>query len=125
MKKIYINRTKRFLRASGGVSRSARKGACAYPFSPRKRRCFQGRQGDGGREGVFSAQAEVFLLLVVASDDKTRFLRASGGVSMVDVDVFKAGLFSPRKRRCFVNWIINHRFYPVFSAQAEVFLNTL
>ena len=50
------------------------------------------------------------------------FLRASGGVSVFDGQVDAAGMFSPRKRRCFYDLAGLGRNHEVFSAQAEVFL---
>ena len=51
------------------------------------------------------------------------FLRASGGVSFTVVFTFKRCKFSPRKRRCFLNWTPFTKSLWVFSAQAEVFLS--
>ena len=70
---------------------------------------------------VFSAQAEVFLGDFLNRRFCFRFLRASGGVSVIRSAVYFKPAFSPRKRRCFwytesPDWIGS-----VFSAQAEVF----
>ena len=51
------------------------------------------------------------------------FLRASGGVSYGRPCPCKLQRFSPRKRRCFLEYIWNSWSNNVFSAQAEVFLN--
>ena len=50
-----------FLRASGGVSMRPDIAQKATKFSPRKRRCFPVEGIPHERDGVFSAQAEVFL----------------------------------------------------------------
>ena len=90
-----------FLRASGGVS-SSRLGTC-HPgkFSPRKRRCFYHQSVLMGRNQVFSAQAEVFPVLIRTPRGSFSFLRASGGVSKKLDGFFDFSWFSPRKRRCF------------------------
>ena len=50
-----------FLRASGGVSPCKAPPGKVILFSPRKRRCFLIPKIQRQRDGVFSAQAEVFL----------------------------------------------------------------
>ena len=130
-----------FLRASGGVSVSAFGIACTiwfsprkrrcflfmasiwdrFKFSPRKRRCFLMKLLSCIKQGVFSAQAEVFPIIVLPRFVFESFLRASGGVSSrIDSALF-AGSFSPRKRRCFHVSRAKAEDLKVFSAQAEVF----
>ena len=70
-----------FLRASGGVSAAQVMKDAEQTFSPRKRRCFQGKRHVDSEAAVFSAQAEVFLEVILRCRFGTRFLRASGGVS--------------------------------------------
>ena len=72
--------------------------------------------------GVFSAQAEVFLLRGSAPPWPVCFLRASGGVSLWMVLKHFVCTFSPRKRRCFQSMTPFTPLSTVFSAQAEVFL---
>ena len=71
-----------FLRASGGVSKQIPAGDFAGAFSPRKRRCFRSTQRHTQGNEVFSAQAEVFPFRIANAHKVTRFLRASGGVSL-------------------------------------------
>ncbi len=72
-------------------------------FSPRKRRCFQIQESTIIQDGVFSAQAEVFLKQQGDLRLSKGFLRASGGVSKIG-PLENGGIeFSPRKRRCFSN----------------------
>ena len=54
-----------FLRASGGVSMHDAIYENLTKFSPRKRRCFLHKQIHTADNGVFSAQAEVFLKATV------------------------------------------------------------
>ena len=90
-------------------------------FSPRKRRCFRVRFRRFCCKTVFSAQAEVFPVQHAGELQRVRFLRASGGVSMKDIQDGITYWFSPRKRRCFF-FICGIWFNDdVFSAQAEVF----
>ena len=70
---------------------------------------------------VFSAQAEVFLLFMIRTFFRKRFLRASGGVSWAKAGLLPHSPFSPRKRRCFHAAPGLRSFLGVFSAQAEVF----
>ena len=111
-----------FLRASGGVSSTAKGAKCTLGFSPRKRRCFYGRVRCRGFRRVFSAQAEVFLPYSKKSGTSTCFLRASGGVSCIRQRLSVDIQFSPRKRRCFLPIVLGFISLRVFSAQAEVFL---
>ena len=111
----------RFLRASGGVSLlSARLLRMAW-FSPRKRRCFYHSVLAMCSVYVFSAQAEVFLILGIMGTPGACFLRASGGVSIRHLYTSLCYGFSPRKRRCFYERSPSSAFADVFSAQAEVF----
>ena len=110
-----------FLRASGGVSAIREVIVARLLFSPRKRRCFCLKTGSPKLCKVFSAQAEVFLNIAYNALPIFRFLRASGGVSMILTKRQKAAPFSPRKRRCFFGIFPAASSRPVFSAQAEVF----
>ena len=78
----------RFLRASGGVSAAGKFAATDTLFSPRKRRCFLTCNGLLCAHMVFSAQAEVFLLIFVVITLNVSFLRASGGVSILSKRFF-------------------------------------
>ena len=75
--------------------------------------------------GVFSAQAEVFLIHTAQFCTYTSFLRASGGVSHGGSIYAHNLVFSPRKRRCFSRIPSRARSRAVFSAQAEVFLHRI
>ena len=90
-----------FLRASGGVSTLGPHLDSAFLFSPRKRRCFFLIHITLHLKIVFSAQAEVFLKVHPTLIKQSRFLRASGGVSVKCALRLSTYLFSPRKRRCF------------------------
>ena len=91
----------RFLRASGGVSKLGSRWSQKTRFSPRKRRCFFRRSREACRWRVFSAQAEVFLIVSLTRPSDQSFLRASGGVSLKVCRGTPPAGFSPRKRRCF------------------------
>ena len=91
-----------FLRASGGVSTLVAMHKHHVVFSPRKRRCFFGSSTLAAMKAVFSAQAEVFLWHPLQLDCCQGFLRASGGVSVPFTPARVEGVFSPRKRRCFL-----------------------
>ena len=97
-----LSPTKRFLRASGGVSEYDQQQADDCEFSPRKRRCFYETEEQIISDIVFSAQAEVFLESTQRERRFQRFLRASGGVSLSSKLTHTVGMFSPRKRRCFL-----------------------
>ena len=73
------------------------------------------------RHSVFSAQAEVFLFVTLFAVNSVRFLRASGGVSKLNLSRLDFSPFSPRKRRCFYRIGCFLDTDIVFSAQAEVF----
>ena len=77
-----------------------------------------------GARKVFSAQAEVFLLMKSVMMMALCFLRASGGVSTYFHIIILKKEFSPRKRRCFPPTLLDQVSGGVFSAQAEVFLNS-
>ena len=79
--KLFLQLGHCFLRASGGVSLSKVTRTDIGEFSPRKRRCFSLVYLAASEYGVFSAQAEVFLIYAFTKIGKTGFLRASGGVS--------------------------------------------
>ena len=111
-----------FLRASGGVSAKLSSPSRCHTFSPRKRRCFRLQSPRAMGRFVFSAQAEVFLTVIVVTFAYVGFLRASGGVSISFRTFRTLYLFSPRKRRCFCRAKSRHCKLQVFSAQAEVFL---
>ena len=112
----------RFLRASGGVSKVLKRGRPKQLFSPRKRRCFFSCWRPWLGWSVFSAQAEVFLIKNTSVVFQQRFLRASGGVSLLSARLLRMAWFSPRKRRCFYHSVLAMCSVYVFSAQAEVFL---
>ena len=118
-------RTMCFLRASGGVSHLLQVRLMERQSSPRKRRCFSPRVTGRELEHVFSAQAEVFPKGKYLQNVGTRFLRASGGVSLLRGGASVVTTFSPRKRRCFSFRLFSRRLPGVFSAQAEVFLPDL
>ena len=113
-----------FLRASGGVSARLSSIFSVFWFSPRKRRCFCEVVQPVKVPHVFSAQAEVFPTSIATGDGSFCFLRASGGVSYRHRRNIRLCWFSPRKRRCF--YFLPHfpHIIPVFSAQAEVFLQS-
>ena len=119
-----IFRTARFLRASGGVSFLPDFWSGYDRFSPRKRRCFDLTVVAFSARHVFSAQAEVFPDEKCELRQSQRFLRASGGVSPAFFNESTSDGFSPRKRRCFLALVHLSACRLVFSAQAEVFLQS-
>ena len=72
--------------------------------------------------GVFSAYAEVFLLATSVIGLFSGFLRVRGGVSIRFTSSTSSRQFSPRTRRCFLEWHSSITKTSVFSAYAEVFL---
>ena len=75
-----------FLRASGGVSSLMLRLGIDVVFSPRKRRCFRCFARIPRSVKVFSAQAEVFPDFYCRLSSQVCFLRASGGVSIFNVE---------------------------------------
>ncbi len=111
-----------FLRIRGGVSIASHCRLCMAMFSPRTRRCFLLSRVFTCQRRVFSAYAEVFLLILEYSRLSKRFLRVRGGVSFFVAHFSSLSLFSPRTRRCFRCKGLPPCRGTVFSAYAEVFL---
>ena len=100
---------------------------CLYKilvFSPRTRRCFPLPPCENFALDVFSAYAEVFLRPRIAANERKSFLRVRGGVSRQDDAQVVKRQFSPRTRRCFSIAVNLQPQILVFSAYAEVFLQT-
>ena len=91
-------------------------------FSPRTRRCFCPKDSRETLERVFSAYAEVFLVILLLFYCAISFLRVRGGVSDLVGFGLEVYLFSPRTRRCFYLLPFGYSRHGVFSAYAEVFL---
>ena len=123
VKSVDVKLEPSFLRVRGGVSKSQFAYTNADGFSPRTRRCFRKSPSREDRGVVFSAYAEVFLLIITPKKTERSFLRVRGGVSFVRLSTFPRTKFSPRTRRCFLVKSLALSFAPVFSAYAEVFLS--
>ena len=70
---------------------------------------------------VFSTPVEVFPASPLKEQLLTRFLHASGGVSIPSDVIELLAEFSPRQWRCFFPEIQSFDFTPVFSTPVEVF----
>ena len=68
-----------FFRASGGDPRKYLPCLPTVQFFPRKRRWSYQVMGSGGYNLIFSAQAEVILVIRLKDDENNNFFRASGG----------------------------------------------
>ena len=86
------------------------------------RRCFLDKEIRFARRSVFSAHAEMFLLILLLRLDKLRILRACGDVSVPDIVDRASFRYSPRMRRCFSYRSSCCFLGFVFSAHAEMFL---
>ena len=89
------------LRACGDVSHVKASFSADSEYSPRMRRCFQRKEINKEMEVVFSAHAEMFLLIFKEVFMRARILRACGDVSAQFLQRMNANLYSPRMRRCF------------------------
>lgn len=92
--------------------------------APRERRLFLARRGGGGRPGVCSAQAEVFLAHRLSSTNNLCSLRSGGGFSLADSRLQPSTAFAPRKRRLFHIWEEVVQVTMVCSARTEVLLGS-
>ena len=111
------------LRACGDVSRHGDSVCSECRYSPRMRRCFFIRIGLFQMALVFSAHAEMFLVMSISSREMACILRACGDVSPVYLRPEALDPYSPRMRRCFLLRRRVHFRSLVFSAHAEMFLS--
>ena len=91
-------------------------------FSPRTWRCFLLHPEQQYKVLVFSTHVEMFLTLFVKNILRRGFLHARGDVSLSELMIVFANMFSPRTWRCFLKADISPYNYEVFSTHVESYI---